>query len=48
MPIKPPDPHLELTDGAIMLRAPTAGDAASVAELVVASVDHLQPWLQWA
>lgn len=48
MPVRPPDPHLELTDGVIMLRAPTADDASSVAQLVLASLEHLQPWLQWA
>ena len=48
MPIKPPDPHLELTDDVIMLRAPTADDAESVAQLVLDSVTHLQPWLPWA
>ncbi|NJR41578.1 MAG: GNAT family N-acetyltransferase [Akkermansiaceae bacterium] len=30
-----------------MLRAPTADDAPYVAQLVAASVDHLQPWLPW-
>jgi RimJ/RimL family protein N-acetyltransferase len=48
MPIKPPDPHLELTDGVIMLRAPTPHDAAPVAELVRASCCYMQPWLPWA
>jgi RimJ/RimL family protein N-acetyltransferase len=48
MLLKPSDPHLELTDGEVLLRAPVPKDAAAVAALVRASYKSMQPWLPWA
>jgi RimJ/RimL family protein N-acetyltransferase len=48
MHLRPPDPHLELSDGEVLLRVPTPDDAALVAELVRASCSYMQPWLPWA
>lgn len=39
---------MELTDGRVTLRTPTAADAATVAESVRISVDTLRPWMPWA
>jgi RimJ/RimL family protein N-acetyltransferase len=39
---------MELTDGTITLRSPTADDAADVAAAVRASLPTLQPWMPWA
>lgn len=48
MSLRPRDPHLELTDGTVLLRAGTPEDAPLVTRLVLASLSHLQPWLPWA
>ncbi|NNE74390.1 MAG: GNAT family N-acetyltransferase [Acidimicrobiales bacterium] len=46
--LKPADPDVRLTDGDLTLRPPTVDDAAELAQIVVANLDHLQPWMTWA
>jgi ribosomal-protein-serine acetyltransferase len=36
-----------LDDGDLVLQAWTVEDAAALHEAVVASVDHLRPWMPW-
>ncbi len=39
---------MELTDGDLTLRSPTASDADAVADAVSASLELLKPWMPWA
>lgn len=43
-----PEPDAFLTDGTLRLRRPVDADAPAVRDAVVASVDHLLPWMPWA
>lgn len=37
-----------LTDGAVVLRRPSAADVSELVQVVRSSLDELQPWLPWA
>jgi ribosomal-protein-serine acetyltransferase len=41
-------PDLELTDGAVLLRAPTEHDVDEIYAAIRESLDELVPWMAWA
>lgn len=43
-----PRPPSSLTDGRIVVRRYEPGDGAALRDAIMASLDHLRPWMPWA